>query len=208
MFDVDTAQVVSRVRKSIWPVRNQFLQDIKGRGDLYGARPIAARTLPWHAEYMAVAGRHVHCVSALCGGSGCARYMPSIMDRSNVTSPVIWRTQGRFGFVPRLFSRWQCVATWHTTRPPPRTNVRNGTTIFPKVSSKLYVPPTLDRQPPFEAVSLKLILLTTSVLPMEYTVSLAATVVYSYVTIVSESDCMNRDSNSLDGHLTSPSLDM
>eukprot|EP00053_Salpingoeca_punica_P012812 m.115161 g.115161 ORF g.115161 m.115161 type:complete len:312 (+) comp16045_c0_seq1:52-987(+) len=35
-FDVDTEQVVSRVRNSLWPLKNDFLRKIQGRGDLYG----------------------------------------------------------------------------------------------------------------------------------------------------------------------------
>lgn len=37
-FDVDTEQVLSRIRSSLWPYKNTFLNNIKGRGDLYGLR--------------------------------------------------------------------------------------------------------------------------------------------------------------------------
>ena len=35
-FDVDTQQVVFRIKSSCWPLRNRFLAQIRGRGDLYG----------------------------------------------------------------------------------------------------------------------------------------------------------------------------
>jgi hypothetical protein len=38
-FDVDTEQVAFRIRSSFWPHKNQFLTQIEGKGDLYGAPP-------------------------------------------------------------------------------------------------------------------------------------------------------------------------
>eukprot|EP00039_Didymoeca_costata_P030525 m.30005 g.30005 ORF g.30005 m.30005 type:complete len:114 (-) comp8162_c0_seq1:52-393(-) len=35
-FDVDTEQVLFRIRSSCWPIHNKFLSQIQGKGDLYG----------------------------------------------------------------------------------------------------------------------------------------------------------------------------
>ena len=35
-FDVDTAQVVARLRNSVWPHKNDFLRRIDNNSDLYG----------------------------------------------------------------------------------------------------------------------------------------------------------------------------
>lgn len=35
-FDVDTEQVVFRIRSSFWPINNKFMEQIQDKGDLYG----------------------------------------------------------------------------------------------------------------------------------------------------------------------------
>ena len=44
-FDIDTEQVISRIKSSFWPVKNQFLSQIKNKGDLYGNEETSLRSV-------------------------------------------------------------------------------------------------------------------------------------------------------------------
>lgn len=102
MFDIDTAQVLHRIRKSVWPVKNQFLRDIKSRGDLYGPFWICA-TLVFT---MAMCGNLAHYKKAAdpadwhydfskCAlGEACQ--LPRSLDAAGVACPVLFLSHPLF----------------------------------------------------------------------------------------------------------------